>query len=69
MQYYKFNYWIMPIIVGLTLGVVAGIVSVFGGKILALNFTEAQEYTAFIGFTIAGLIFGLADVVSKLLKK
>lgn len=69
MPYNKFNYWVMPIIVGLALGFIAGIVSVFGGKVLSLNFTENQEYTALIGFTVAGLIFGLADVISKLLKK
>jgi hypothetical protein len=56
----------VPLVVGLTLGVAAGLFVVFGCRVLSLGFTEKQELIAVVGFSVLGGIFGLVDSAQRL---
>ena len=56
---------VLPLLVGLSMGLVAGLVALFGVRLLLLNFSHKQEIATFFGFVLLGAIFGFIDTANR----
>ncbi len=61
----NFKHILMPIFVGGAMGLAAALVSVYGGRTLSLGLSSAQESISFYGFLATGLVYGVAESLSR----
>lgn len=55
----------LPLLVGLSMGLIAAIGVVLGGRLMMLGLSSKQEAIAFIGFIALGSLFGLVDSANR----
>lgn len=47
------------------MGLTAALVSVYGGRVLSLGLSSVQESISFYGFLATGLVYGVAESLSR----
>lgn len=55
-----------PLLVGLSMGLIAAVGVILGGRLIMLDLSSRQEAIAVIGFIVLGGLFGLVDSVNRL---
>lgn len=56
---------VLPLLVGLSIGLIAALAAIFGARLMMLGLSSRQEAITFIGFVACFGLFGLVDSANR----